>query len=553
MKIIMINPTSLSAWKITGENYLRLSKLKIKDLFDADANRFDRFSIRLGDILFDYSKNLIDENSLKSLLDLAKQSGLDNRIEDMFGGSEINFTEKRAVLHTALRNKSKNPVFVDGKDIMPAIIAVQEKMKSFSQNIRNGNWKGFTGDTITDVVNIGIGGSDLGPAMVCSALKHFSSQNINIHFVSNVDGTDLAETIKGLNPNQTLFIIASKTFTTLETLTNAISAKDWFLSNTDADQKDLKHHFVALSTNKSACAEFGIPEENMFEFWDWVGGRYSLWSAIGLSIAIYVGYDNYNRLLEGAYAVDMHFKDTPFERNIPVLMGLLGIWYYNFMGLRTHAIIPYDQYLARFPEFLQQLDMESNGKYIDSSGNQVQYSTGAVVWGTAGTNAQHSFFQLIHQGTQKIPVDFIVPCTSHNNISDHHSKLIANCLAQSEALMTGKGKELVLWELKKAGLSEKEIADILPHKVFNGNIPSNTFLIRKISPANLGALIAIYEHKVFVEGVIWNINSFDQWGVELGKQLAGKILRELSDDNPILTHDSSTNGLIKYFKNCKNA
>lgn len=544
-----MNPIKTKIWDSLSEDKRRLVNTKIIDLFNQDNNRFDRYSIKFNDILFDYSKNLIDESTISNLIELANQIGLKDKIEDMFIGKKINFTEKRAVLHTALRYQGKEPIILDGENITEKINSVKSKMKLFSENIRNGAWQGYTNKNITDVVNIGIGGSDLGPAMVCNALKFYADGKINIHFISNVDSNDFAEVTKNLKPETTLFIIASKTFTTQETMTNAMSAKDWFLSSSDADYDDIKKHFVALSTNKQACAEFGIPEENMFEFWDWVGGRYSLWSAIGLSIAVYIGFDNFDKLLQGAYYADCHFRNTPFDKNIPVLLALLGIWYNNFMGYTNHTVIPYDQYLSRFTEFLQQLDMESNGKYIDSDGNEVTYATGSSVWGTAGTNSQHSFFQLIHQGTQVIPIDFLVSAKPLNPISDHHKKLLANCFAQSEALMKGKTKEEVLQELKKQGLSEERIQELLPHKVFKGNIPSNTFIYKKLTPETLGSLIAIYEHKVFAEGVIWNINSFDQWGVELGKQLAGNILKELENESFVRNHDASTNGLINYYKN----
>jgi len=544
-----MNPTKAEMWKSLSEDKQRLNNTKIVDLFDQDSNRFDRYSIKFNEILFDYSKNLIDETTLSHLIELAHQIGLKDKIEEMFDGDIINFTEKRAVLHTALRYQGQEPIIVDNENISEKINAVKAKMKQFSEDLRNGNWYGYTDKKITDVVNIGIGGSDLGPAMVCNALKYYADKKINIHFISNVDGNDFAEVTRNLNPESTLFIIASKTFTTLETMTNATSAKDWFLSSSDADYDDIKKHFVALSTNKKACSEFGIPEENMFEFWDWVGGRYSLWSAIGLSIAVYIGYDNFEKLLQGGYYADCHFRQTSLDKNIPVILALLGVWYNNFMGYTNHAVIPYDQYLSRFTEFLQQLDMESNGKYIDRDGSEVNYATGSSVWGTAGTNSQHSFFQLIHQGTQVIPIDFLVAAKPLNTISDHHKKLLANCFAQSEALMKGKSKEEVLSELKKQGLSEEKINELLPHKVFKGNIPSNTFVYKKLTPEVLGTLIAIYEHKVFVEGIIWNINSFDQWGVELGKQLAGNILKELNEESLVRNHDSSTNGLINYYKN----
>ncbi|HRP02275.1 MAG TPA: glucose-6-phosphate isomerase [Candidatus Kapabacteria bacterium] len=544
-----MNPTKTSAWQSLLADKIRLQNTKIIELFQKDTYRFDRFSVRYNSIMLDYSKSLIDEETITHLIELANQVNLKQKIEDMFAGKHINFTENRAVLHTALRYQGKEPIIIEGENISQRINTVKLQMKTFSESLHNGNWRGYTGKKISDVVNIGIGGSDLGPAMVCKALSHYAKAKINVHFVSNVDANDFVEIVKKLNPEKTLFIIASKTFTTLETMTNATSAKDWFLSKSDADDTDLAKHFVAISTNKAGCLEFGIPEENMFEFWDWVGGRYSLWSAIGLSIAIYVGYENFEKLLQGAYYLDQHFHQTPFDKNIPVILALLGVWYKNFMNYTNYAVIPYDQYLSKFTEFLQQLDMESNGKYINSMGEEVDYRTGISVWGTAGTNAQHSFFQLIHQGTQTIPIDFLVAATPINNISDHHQKLIANCFAQAEALMKGKTKNEVIEELKKQNLEEKEINKIYPHKVFKGNIPSNTIIYKKLTPEVLGSLIAIYEHKVFVEGIIWDINSFDQWGVELGKQLAGKIIRELNNSTNVHTHDASTNGLINYYIN----
>lgn len=544
-----MKPTSTEAWQSLLEDRDRLQGSRIIDLFNADNHRFEKYSIRFSDILFDYSKNLIDDRTVIHLVELANQVGLKERIEDMFGGKLINFTEHRAVLHTALRYKGKNPIIYNDENISEKINAVKLKMKVFSDEVRSGKWKGYTGKSIRDVVNIGIGGSDLGPAMVCSALRYYSDNRVNVHFVSNVDSNDLSEIVKVLDPERTLFIIASKTFTTMETMTNALSAKDWFLSSGDADYGDIRFHFVALSTNRQACLDFGIPEDNMFEFWDWVGGRYSLWSAIGLSIAVYLGYDNFEKLLDGAYYADTHFRHTAFDKNIPVILGLLGVWYSSFMGYSNYAVIPYNQYLSKFTEFLQQLEMESNGKYIDMDGSQTDYTTGISVWGTAGTNAQHSFFQLIHQGTQVIPVDFLVSVKSLNPLSDHHNKLLANCLAQSEALMRGKQKDEVKKELEYQGLAADRVEELLPHKVFRGNIPSNMLMFKQLTPELLGTLIALYEHKVFVEGVVWGINSFDQWGVELGKQLAGKILKELGDDGLVRGHDASTNGLINYYKN----
>jgi glucose-6-phosphate isomerase len=466
----------------------------------------------------------------------------------MFAGRKINPTEDRAVLHTALRNRSDTAVKIDGSNVMPRIKAVLAQMREFSEAVRSGSWLGSTGKTITDIVNIGIGGSDLGPAMVCEAMKPFSKPHIRVHFVSNVDASDIFETLKHLNPETTLFIIASKTFTTQETITNAITARQWFQRAASKRELDMRKHFVALSTNTEEVSKFGIDPENMFAFWDWVGGRFSLWSAIGLSIAVYAGMDNFEDLLQGAFEMDNHFRSAPFAENIPVILALLDIWYADFFGTKTHAVIPYDQYLRRFPDYLQQLEMESNGKSITRDGAHVNYQTCPVVWGNVGTNAQHSFFQLIHQGTQMIPVDFLAPIESFNNIGDHHKILLSNCFAQAEALMKGKQELSVRNELESQGLSEEDIQKLIPHKVFPGNKPSNMILYRKLTPRILGSLIAMYEHKVFAEGVIWNINSFDQWGVELGKQLAKNILPQLNDNQPIDNHDSSTNGLINYYK-----
>ncbi len=543
----MENVPELIAWKELQLHCAKMKNIHMRDLFAADENRFDKFHVEFDGILLDYSKNIIKDETMRLLFNLARERQLGDWIEKMFSGEKINFTENRAVLHTALRNMSDEPVYVEGKNVMPGVKSVLQHMKEFTRRVHSGEWTGYTGKKITDIVNIGIGGSDLGPAMVCKALKHYAVEGIEAHFVSNVDGTHIAETIKELNPETTLFIIASKTFTTLETLTNANTAKNWFLEHCDGKREYIEKHFVALSTNSESVREFGINTDNMFEFWDWVGGRYSLWSAIGLSISLYIGFDNFEKLLKGAYMMDVHFRTAPFETNIPIILGLLGIWYQNFFGTKTHAIIAYDQYLEFFTDFLQQLEMESNGKYIDRNGEEVDYSTGTVVWGKPGTNAQHSFFQLIHQGTQMIPADFLAPVHSLNPIGDHHDKLISNFLAQTEALMTGKTKEQALAELKATGMDKDTIAKLLPHKVFKGNKPTNSIFINKISPENLGKIIAIYEHKVFVQGIIWNINSFDQWGVELGKQLAKAILPELSVDISDKKHDASTNALINYY------
>jgi len=540
--------TQTDEWKALENHYSAMSKIHLRDLFASDSNRFGKYSIRLKDLLFDYSKNIITDETLDLLLKLASRANLKENIEAMFSGEKINFSENRAVLHVALRNFSDEPIYVDGQDVMPGVRSVLHHIKEFTEAVRSGSWLGLTGKRITDVVNIGIGGSDLGPAMVSTALKPFSGNVLRVHYVSNVDSTDIVETLKKLDPETTLFIIASKTFTTQETLTNANTAKNWFLKHCGAREKDIEKHFVALSTNEKACVEFGINPNNMFHFWDWVGGRYSLWSAIGLSCALYVGYDNFEKLLRGAFEIDCHFRNEPFERNIPVLMALLGIWYNNFFGAESYAIIPYDQYLVRFPEFLQQLDMESNGKYINRQGQKVSYKTGPIIWGTIGTNSQHSFFQLLHQGTRLVPADFIAAINSPNEIGEHRPILLANFFAQTEALMKGKTRDEALLELRQQFKDEDEIQKLLPHKVFEGNRPTNTILLDELSPTSLGKLIALYEHKVFVQGVIWNVNSFDQWGVELGKQLAKRILPELAGDGYVSTHDSSTNGLINHYK-----
>lgn len=535
-------------WQNLEKHLEVIKNVKMKDLFAKDAARFDNFSIQFKELILDYSKNIITKETVNLLIKLAEKAGLKEKIEAMFNGETINFTEKRAVLHTALRNRSEEPVLFKGEDIMPGIRDVLSKMRSFIEAVHSGAWKGATGKKIKDIVNIGIGGSDLGPAMVCEALKPYAVKGVNLHFVSNVDGTHICETLKNLEPETTLFIVASKSFTTQETLTNAITARRWLVIGMGGDKSAVARHFVALSTNAKAVSEFGIDTENMFEFWDWVGGRYSLWSAIGLSIALYVGMDNFEKLLEGANGMDIHFRNAPFESNIPVIMALLGVWYNNFIGASTHAIIPYDQYLDKLPDYLQQLDMESNGKRISSDGSAVEYKTGPVIWGRAGTNAQHSFFQLIHQGTQLIPADFLAPVSNPNKTDAHHDILLSNFFAQTEALMKGKDENEALKELQQSGMDETDIKELLPHKIFPGNKPTNSIIYKKLSPANLGSIIAMYEHKVFVQGALWNLNSFDQWGVELGKQLAKKILPELSEDNKIDRHDSSTNGLINFYK-----
>lgn len=542
-----INPTQTQAWKALTAHFESAQDMDLKELFTQDAARFDKYSVRFGsDILVDYSKNLINEETLKHLFALANETELKSAIEAMFSGEAINKTEDRAVLHTALRNRSNKPVMVGGEDVMPAVNAVLEKIKSFTERVIGGEWKGYTGNAITDIVNIGIGGSDLGPYMVTEALAPYKS-HLNLHFVSNVDGTHIVETLKKVDPETTLFLIASKTFTTQETMTNAHSARDWFLA-TAGDQAHVAKHFAALSTNAPAVSEFGIDTDNMFEFWDWVGGRYSLWSAIGLSIALAVGFDNFIELLDGAHEMDNHFVSTDLESNIPVILALIGIWYNNFHGAESEAILPYDQYMHRFAAYFQQGNMESNGKYVDREGNAVTYQTGPIIWGEPGTNGQHAFYQLIHQGTKLIPCDFIAPAISHNPASDHHQKLMSNFFAQTEALAFGKSAETVKAEFAKAGKSEVEMASLVPFKVFEGNRPTNSILVKQITPRTLGNLIAMYEHKIFVQGVIWNIFSFDQWGVELGKQLANQILPELADESEINSHDSSTNGLINAFK-----
>ena len=538
--------TTTPAYQYLTDHFINLSEKSIKDLFNEDSQRFEKFSLQLNDILLDFSKNRITDETMALLMQLAKECKLQDAIDAMFAGEKINETEGREVLHTALRAPISSSVWVAGEDIMPKVHKVLARMKRFTEGILSGEWKGFTGQSITDVVNIGIGGSDLGPVMVTEALKAYRTQ-LNVHFVSNVDGTHLVEALKGLNPETTLFLVASKTFTTQETMSNAQSAKDWLLA-AGAKEEHVAQHFAALSTNEKAVKAFGIDPVNMFEFWDWVGGRYSLWSAIGLSICLSIGFDNFEKLLKGAHQADSHFKETEFERNIPVVLALLGVWYNNFFGAESHAILPYDQYMHRFAAYFQQGDMESNGKYIDRNGNRVTYETGPIIWGEPGTNGQHAFYQLIHQGTKLIPCDFIAPAISHNPIGNHHQLLLSNFFAQTEALMNGKSELEVQAELELQGKSAAEIAELKSFKVFEGNRPTNSFLIKKITPEALGALLAIYEHKIFVQGVIWNIFSFDQWGVELGKQLANKILPELQHAEPVQTHDASTNGLINQYK-----
>lgn len=532
------------------KDHSRLSQTTISNLFTQNPDRFKEFGLMFNDIHLDYSKNLIDTESFNHLIDLAKECGLEDAIKAQFSGEKINQTEGRAVLHTALRKPSSEKFMLDGEDIIPNIQLVKNKMRDFSEAVINGTWLGCTGETITDIVSIGIGGSDLGPVMVTEALKPYSN-HLKLHFVSNVDGTHLVETLKKCEPETTLFLIASKTFTTQETMANAFSAREW-LVKTLKKEDAVEKHFVAISTNTAKVKEFGINEANMFEFWDWVGGRYSLWSAIGLSIALGIGFKNFEALLEGAYAMDEHFKNQKFDKNMPVILALLGIWYNNFFDAHSHAILPYDQYLHRFAAYFQQGDMESNGKTIDRNGNRVNYATGPIIWGEPGTNGQHAFYQLIHQGTQLIPADFIAPAISHNPIGDHHPMLLSNFFAQTEALMNGKSKDIVVKELKEKGATDQEINQLAPFKVFEGNKPTNSILIKKLTPQTLGALIALYEHKIFVQGVIWNIFSYDQWGVELGKQLANSIYPELKNSEEINSHDSSTNGLINLYKKWRN-
>ena len=546
MTLSNIDFSKTQAFQQLREDHKRLSTIPLKSLFENDAKRQEKFSLLDQDIFLDYSKNILDESTFSHLVALAEECGLKDAIKAQFSGVKINKNENRAVLHTALRAKSTASIQMDGEDIIPAIQAVKAHMKDFSNQIISGSWKGYSGETITDVVNIGIGGSDLGPVMVTEALKPYKN-HLNIHFVSNVDGTHIAETLKKVNPATTLFLIASKTFTTQETMANAFTAREWFLA-TAKNEDAVSKHFVALSTNAKAVSAFGIDVANMFEFWDWVGGRYSLWSAIGLSISLSIGYDNFELLLQGAQEMDEHFATASFDKNMPVILALLGVWYVNFFDAATHAILPYDQYMHRFAAYFQQGDMESNGKSVDRNGNRVTYATGPVIWGEPGTNGQHAFYQLIHQGTQLIPADFIAPAITHNKIGNHHTLLMSNFFAQTEALMNGKTKEVVESELIKSGMPADEIARLSPFKVFEGNKPTNSILVKEINPKTLGALIAMYEHKIFVQGVIWNVFSYDQWGVELGKQLANSILPELEHNEKIHSHDSSTNGLINQFK-----
>jgi glucose-6-phosphate isomerase len=545
MALEKINPTQTEAWKKLEAHFEKIRSKSLRELFQ-DEKRFEKFHVQYKDICFDYSKNRIDETTRQLLIQLAEETRLKSAIEKMFTGDFINETENRAVLHIALRNRDNQPIYLEGKDVMPDVNRVLGQMKSFTEKLVSGEWKGFTGKEITDVVNVGIGGSDLGPVMATEALKHYKTR-LNTHFVSNIDATHIVETLKDLNPETTLFIIASKTFTTQETMTNASSAKKWFLEK-GGRELDVPKHFVAISTNSTEVEKFGIDTRNMFEFWDWVGGRYSLWSAIGLSISLAIGFENFEELLEGAFEMDYHFKSEDFEKNIPVLLGLLGIWYNNFFKSETTAILPYEQYLHRFAAYLQQGDMESNGKSVDRKGNLVNYQTGSIIWGEPGTNGQHAFYQLIHQGTKMVPCDFIAGANSLNPMGDHHEKLLSNFFAQTEALAFGKSEEEVVKQLQNQGKTEDEIRFLKNFKIFEGNHPTNSILYNQLNPNTLGKLIALYEHKIFVQGVIWNIFSFDQWGVELGKELANKILPELQSDDEIKTHDSSTNGLINVYK-----
>jgi glucose-6-phosphate isomerase len=545
-----IDPTQTKSWRLLSEHYQGLKSVHMRDLFREDPGRFGNFSIPFNDILVDYSKNRVTEETLRLLIDLAEEAGLRDGIEKMFTGDKINETENRAVLHVALRNRANTPVYVDGEDVMPQVNAVLARMKAFSEKVISGEWRGYTGRKISDIVNIGIGGSDLGPVMVTECLRPYAKEGMAAHFVSNVDGTHIAETLKKLHPETSLFMIASKTFTTQETMTNAFTARNWFLNHAK-DTGHVAKHFVAISTNTEQVQAFGIDRENMFVFWDWVGGRYSLWSAIGLSIACTIGFENFEDLLQGGHEMDGHFRTAPLRRNIPVILALIGIWYNNFFGSETEVILPYDQYMHRFPAYFQQGNMESNGKSVDRSGKRVTYQTGPIIWGEPGTNGQHAFYQLIHQGTKLIPADFLAPATSHNPLGDHHPILLSNFFAQTEALMNGKSEDEVIRELRKEGKSEEEITRLCPYRTFEGNKPTNSILFKKLTPKVLGSLIAMYEHKIFVQGLIWDIFSFDQWGVELGKQLAKKILPELKDPSPVSSHDSSTNGLIHEYKKMK--
>jgi glucose-6-phosphate isomerase len=545
------NPIQTESWKKLEKHFEKIRDEHMVEMFRKDEKRFSKFSIQFEDLLLDYSKNRIHEETIDLLIGLAKELDLEGAIESMFTGEKINLTERRAVLHVALRNHNLDPIYVEGKDVMPDIKKVLDKMKIFSEKVIDGKWKGFTGKVITDIINIGIGGSALGPLMVTEALKPYQKPHLKVHFVSNVDGSQIAETLAKINPETSLFLISSKTFTTQETMTNAHTARDWFLKAAK-EETFIRKHFVAISTNQEAVETFGIDPENMFEFWNWVGGRYSLWSAIGLSICLALGFDKFLELHHGANEMDQHFRYTDFRKNIPVILALLGIWYNNFFKAETHVVLPYNEHLKYLPTYLQQGDMESNGKSIDRAGNRIDYQTGPIIWGEPGTDGQHAFYQLIHQGTKLIPCDFMVPANSENPIGDHHKKLISNFFAQTEALMNGKSEEKVIDDFLKEGKKMEDIRHLIPFKTFKGNKPTNSIIFRKLTPKTLGSLIAMYEHKIFVQGVIWNIFSFDQWGVELGKQLAKNILPELDGDQPVSSHDSSTNNLINYYKRLRN-
>ncbi len=542
-----INPTTTKAWAALLAHAGEMKKIHMRDLFRNDPDRFKKYSLCSGDIVFDYSKNIINDKTMALLFQLAEECRVKDGIRAMFNGDLINETERRAVLHTALRNFSGRPVYAEGEDVMPGVQKVLQKMKKFCNAVHSGKIKGYSGKKIKYIVNIGIGGSDLGPLMVTEALKPYWVKGIETYFVSNVDGTHISETLKKVNPERTLFLIASKTFTTQETMANAHSARQWFLKKAKKEEY-IARHFIALSTNENEVVKFGIDKKNMFEFWDWVGGRYSLWSAIGLSIALTIGFKNFQELLKGAFKMDEHFSSTAFDKNIPVTMALLGIWYTNFWNAQSEAILPYDQYMHRFPAYFQQGNMESNGKSIDRNGEAVDYATGPVIWGEPGTNGQHAFYQLIHQGTVLVPCDFIAPAISHNPVGNHHAILLSNFFAQTEALMNGKTEEEAKTEMEKKGFSTEEIARLLPYRIFTGNKPTNSILVKRITPFTLGELIAMYEHKIFTQGLIWNIFSFDQWGVELGKQLANKILPEIQNESPVSGHDASTSGLVNVWK-----
>jgi glucose-6-phosphate isomerase len=545
--------TESAAWKALATHHVATRGLKMRDLFEADSGRFRELSLSFDDLLFDFSKNRVTGETIDLLVSLAEQCGVPAYIRRLFEGDKINFTENRAVLHVALRNRKNSPIIVDGENVMPKVNAVLAKMRDFTESVRQGNWKGYTGKEIRHIVNIGIGGSDLGPVMATEALRPYWKPGLSVHFVSNVDGTDIAEKLQRVDPETTLFLVASKTFTTQETMANARTARAWLIEKLGA-QSAVRNHFVALSTNGKAVAEFGIDPNNMFEFWDWVGGRYSLWSAIGLSIASVIGMDKFEELLSGAHDIDEHFRTSPLRQNIPVIMALLGIWYANFYGAKSQAILPYDQYLHRFPAYLQQADMESNGKSVDRSGARItDYTTGPILWGEPGTNGQHAFYQLIHQGTELIPADFLMPIHSQNPLGEHHTLLASNCFAQTEALMRGKTAEEARAELMRSGIAAARVEQLVPHKVFEGNRPTNTILFDRLTPRALGRLIALYEHKIFVQGIVWNLNSYDQWGVELGKQLANAILPELVTSTEVTSHDSSTNGLVNRFKTRRSA